>query len=138
MMTQHSFNIQLEGYWRDVNKYGIPNHSGIYFVYEATYNEEARTVTLHRILYIGVADRVRDRIVEHEKYKDWLSLIKEGNVLCFSTGPVDPAYMDKVEAAYIFKYKPVVNTENKYTFQFDTTTINSAGTIANLDKEFTV
>ncbi len=135
-MAAKSFNIGLEGYWRDVNKGGIPNHSGVYFVYECTYNKEEGTVTIYKLIYIGESEQVRDRIANHEKYDDWMKFVRKNNTLCYSTGSVQAIDRDRVEAAYINKYKPPKNDKN--IGDFDKTTINSSGKTALLDTSFTL
>lgn len=137
-MAVQTFNVNIQGYWRDKDKSGIPNHSGVYFVYVASYNEQNEKVTLHRLLYIGESEDVNDRIQNHEKYNEWKRYLSKGNELCFSTGQVDVYIRLRVEAAYIFKHKPPVNTEYKDSFPFDQTTINSTGKIILLSTNFTV
>ncbi|MCK9220770.1 MAG: GIY-YIG nuclease family protein [Bacteroidales bacterium] len=137
-MAAQTFNVDIQGYWRERNKSGIPNHSGVYFVYEATYNAGNETVTLLRLIYIGESENVRDRISNHEKLNDWLRYVRTGNELCYSTGSVQSTNRERVEAAYIFKHKPPVNDEYKNSFPFDQTTIISTGKTALLDTNFTV
>ena len=78
-MVEKEYNLVFNGYWIDEKKSAIPSKSGIYCVYECTYNppkEGAKsTVNIHRLIYIGEADNVNDRIANHEKrfyglYKD--------------------------------------------------------------------
>lgn len=66
-----TFTQNIEGYWRDINKGGLPSYSGVYFVYTATYNKNNDTVTLNRLIYIGTADNVNSRIAGHEKDANW-------------------------------------------------------------------
>jgi hypothetical protein len=137
-MAAQTFYVNILGYWRDRNKAGIPAHSGVYFVYAATYNPENDKVTLQKIIYIGESENVNSRIESHEKYNDWKKHLSSGQELCFSTGKVDGSDRLRVEAAYVFKLKPPVNTEYKYTFPFDQTTIISTGETALLNTNFTV
>lgn len=137
-MAEQTYNIEIKGYWRDVNKSNIPNHSGVYFVYESTYNIKDNTVSLHKLIYIGESGDVNDRIANHEKRKDWLKHVRTGNELCFSTGHVASANRIRVEAAYIHKHTPPVNSEYTTTFPFDRTTIISTGKTALLNTNFTV
>ena len=60
------FRIEFDGYWRDQNKNVVPAKSGLFCVYECTYNEQKKTVSLNKLLYIGEADNARDRIENHE------------------------------------------------------------------------
>ncbi|MFC2112101.1 GIY-YIG nuclease family protein [Bacteroidota bacterium] len=137
-MAAKEFSLTIDGYWRDEIKSSIPNHSGVYFVYEGTRNEEKKTVTLQKLIYIGEAGDVCKRITEHEKYDDWSKHVRSGNLLYFSTCPVASTDRDRVEAAYIFKHQPPVNTEHKDSFGFDETTIKSSGSTSHLDTSFTL
>ena len=67
-MAAMTFNVEFDGYWREKNIGGIPANSGIYCVYECTYNQEEKTVSIHRLIYIGEARDARDRIKNHEKF----------------------------------------------------------------------
>lgn len=135
---EQTFSIEFDGYWRDQNKGGVPSRSGVYCVYECTYNAQAQTVSLNKLIYIGEADKVCDRIANHEKYSDWKKHVRSGNELCFSFGAVGATSRERCEAAMIFKHKPPENTEYKDSFPFDRTTMNLSGKIALLTATFTV
>lgn len=137
-MATKTFNVSIQGYYRDKNKSSIPSHSGVYFVYVATYNAQTDKVTLHRLIYIGESDNVNSRIQSHEKYETWQRYLSPGQELCFSTGQVIGDDRFRVEAAYIFQHKPPVNTEYINSFPFDQTTVISTGETALLNKNFTV
>lgn len=137
-MSAKSFNVELRGYWRDKNKGGIPNHPGIYFVYECAYNQDRGTVTIHKLIYIGVSETVRDRIANHEKLIDWWNHVRKGNTLCYSTGKVKSEERGRVEAAYIFYLTPSENEKKSEAFPFGKTTIISSGRNALLPETFTV
>lgn len=137
-MAEQTYSIEFDGYWRDQNKAGIPAQSGIYCVYECTFNAQARTVALNKLIYIGEADDVRARLANHEKYDLWMKHVRPGNVLCFSFGGVGPQIRPRCEAAMIFKHKPPENTEYADSFPFDRTTMELSGHIELLAPTFTV
>lgn len=137
-MAATTFNVIINGYFRDSNKTGIPNFTGVYFVYTSTYNPQNNTVILDNLIYIGESDHVNLRIQNHEKYNIWRSYLKPGQELCYSVGQVANDDRFRVEAAYIFKHKPPVNTEYVNAFPFDQTTINSLGETIFIDRLFTV
>lgn len=137
-MPNLTFNININGYWRDKNKKGLPSHSGVYFVYEAQYVESNDTVSLLKLIYIGEAGNVNERILVHEKYALWQRYVNPGNELCFSTGYIESSNRCRVEAAYIFRHKPPANSSCKEAFSYDTTTVVSSGKTALLDHNFTV
>ena len=131
-------NIKFEGYWREINKDGVPKKSGVYCVYECKYNADEKTVSLKKLIYIGEAENVNDRISNHEKLSKWNKEVANGNTLCYSFAPVENSSRTRVEAALIFHHKPSVNTEYKDKFPFDQTHIKTEGMNAFLSKSFTV
>jgi len=137
-MATKTYNIDIDGYWREPNISGIPSKSGVYFVYECNHNKTAKTVSLKKLIYIGESGNVNDRIENHEKWDEWRRHVESGNVLCFSFSEVSGDDRFRVEAAYIFKHKPPVNTEYVNSFPFDQTTVKSTGKTALLNTNFTV
>jgi excinuclease UvrABC nuclease subunit len=137
-MTEQTFNLNFDGYWREQNINGIPTSSGVYCVYECTHNVNKGTVTIHRLLYIGEAADVNDRVKNHEKWNEWRRLVNRENEFCFSYAPVESVYRARTEAALIFKHKPPLNREYKDSFPFDRTTIITSGKNAKLYERFTV
>jgi len=137
-MAEKTIAIEFDGYWRDENKSGLPASSGVYVVYECTYNATEKTVSLQTLIYIGEAADVKGRVANHEKYQDWLKHVRRGNQLCFSFGGVGAADRDRGEAAMIFKHKPPENDEYKNSFPFDRTTMSLSGKTALLTTHFTV
>ena len=137
-MAEQKFSVKFDGYWREPNKDGIPSKSGVYCVYECTYNEDNKTVSIHKLIYIGESGDVNDRIQNHEQWDDWKSHVREGNQLCFSFGEVESENRDRVEAALIFEHKPPENSEYTDSFPFDRTTISLSGNTKLLNTYFTV
>lgn len=137
-MAAQTYAITFDGYWRDVNKGGIPDKSGVYCVYACFYNAEEKTVRLMNLIYIGESENVRARIANHERYEDWNHYLEIGQELCFSFGPVVSSDRIRCEAAMIFEHKPPANTEYVNDFPFDQTQINLAGKIGLLNQNFTV
>lgn len=137
-MAEQTFNQSFEGYWREPNKGGVPSKSGIYCVYECTYNVQEKTVSIHRLIYIGESENVNQRISNHEKQKEWEKYVRQGNELCYSFSAVDSYSRIRVEAAFIFRHKPPVNTEYIDNFPFDKTIVKSEGRIALLKDYFVV
>lgn len=137
-MAEQEFEIKFEGYWREPNITDIPSKSGVYCVYECTHNASKSTVTIHKLVYIGEAENVGDRVADHEKWDDWSKEVRKGNQLCFSYAYVESYYRTRIEAALIFKHKPPLNDDYKYSFPFDRTTISASGKTALLSTYFTV
>ena len=137
-MISKAIDIQVEGYWRYVNRQGIPTLSGIYFVYECANNKYNNSINLLKLLYVGESQNVHGRIQNHEEQQNWLRFVKSGNELCFSVGKVEPKDRERVEAAIIFTHKPICNKEYKNTFPYDFSSIILSGGNRFLKKEFTI
>lgn len=137
-MAAQTYSIDFDGYWREPNKGGVPDKSGIYCVYTCTFDQKAKTVSLKKLVYIGESGNVRDRIADHEKQEDWESHLKQDQQLCYSFGAVTAASRERCEAAMIFKHKPPENTEYVDSFPYDQTTMNLSGKTALLNTSFTV
>lgn len=137
-MAEQEFEIEFEGYWREPNITGIPSKSGVYCVYECTYNTTENTVTIHKLIYIGEAENASERAAQHLKGSDWSNKIRNGKEFCFSFAHVESYYRTRIEAALIFKHKPPLNDEYKYSFPFDRTTISASGKTALLSTYFTI
>ena len=137
-MSAQTFAITFDGYWREPNKSGVPAESGVYCVYSCVYNATTKKVSLKKLIYIGEAADVKNRIANHEKLPDWKKHLKSGEELCYSFGGVLSSDRERCEAAMIFKHKPPENTEYVNSFPFDQTTMSLSGKTALLVKKFTV
>ena len=139
-MTGQTYSINFDGYWREINKGGVPAKSGIYCVYSCTYDQKEKNLNLKKLLYIGVSDDVRVRISKHEKQSDWEAHLRKNEVLCYSFGDVSSSVRDRCEASMIFKHKPPENTEyvDSLPPEFKPTTLTISGTSRFLENNFTV
>lgn len=138
-MAAKSYSLNFEGYWREQHIGGLPAQSGIYGVYAATYNSSSDTVTLIRLIYLGEAENMRDRVKNHEKWSRWRGELRIGEELCFNAALIGQAEDRKrAEAAMIYEHKPPCNEEYVHNFPFDTTTITTLGRNALMVSYFTV
>lgn len=137
-MAAKTYNVTIEGYWRYKNKEAIPNHSGLYFVYEALYHPRSDSITLIKLLFVGQSENVHDHIINEKKETPWQEHINVGSELAFSSGFVDRSHLNRLETAYIFRHKPPCNKEFKDIFPFDQTSVFSTGKTALLDTHFTI
>ena len=137
-MAAQTFEIEFDGYWREVNKSSVPNKSGIYCVYTSVHNKTEKTMTIKKLVYIGESSDVGSRISDHEHQEDWEEYLNSGEVLCYSFGAITSQNRERCEAALIFKHKPPVNTEYVNSFPYDQTTLNLSGKTTKLNTNFTV
>ena len=137
-MSEQSFNINFRGYWLESHIASIPSDPGIYCVYACSFNEKTKTVIINKLIYVGEADDLNQRIKNHEKWPDWRKALDFGEELCFSFAHFDSSNRTRVEAALIFKHKPSLNDDYKDSFPFDKTTILLSGATELLFQIFTV
>lgn len=139
MTMERSYTLNFDGYWREPNVGGLPAQSGIYGVYAATFNQQAGTVTLNRLIYIGESADVRARVANHEKWPLWKRQLRAGEIVCLNAATISgEADRLRVEAAMIYKHKPICNDEYTSNFPFDTTTVTTTGKNALMETYFTV
>lgn len=137
-MATKTISLEFQGYRLEENKGGLPDKSGVYVVYECSYDPQEKKVSLKKIIYMGESGNVRDRIDEHEKWPEWREQVRAGNQICFSFALIGNPDRERAEAALIFKHKPPTNTEYVNSFPFDETTVNSKGKTTLLHTSFTV
>jgi hypothetical protein len=137
-MAEQTIIIPIKGYWRDQHKRELAGSPGIFFVYEAHFDESQQTVDLLNLIYIGAAVNIRRRILEHEGYNYWKRYISPGNELCFAYASVDSKLRERVKAAYILSHKPAANPYVSEPFLYDKTTLVSTGQSALMNPVVTV
>lgn len=131
--------MTFKGYRRDVNKDGLPSYGGIYMVYCCKYNENEQTVTLKRLIYIGKAINLHDRICNHNRYEDFNRQLQQGEQLCYSYASVSPNEVDVVENGLIFMQKPNLNDDLKDSFNYPDSEFSIEGACALLRmRNFTI
>ncbi len=133
-----TISLKFDGYW--LNKGGVPARAGIYLVYVCRYKKPEDTVTLDKLIYIGEARDVRDRIKDHEKWPEWNEYVPKGSEICFSFAGVTSTDRERAEAALINYHSPPCNKDDKYFihFPFEDTTVKSTGKYAKLSSPITV
>ena len=111
------YNLNFNGYWVEDRISGMPNTSGIYFVYRCIYDKEG--VILKELIYIGQSENVHDRIKSHEKKDLFKKACLEGETLCYSVAEVPSGSLNIVENALIFAQKPKLNDRYKDEFKYN-------------------
>ena len=89
-MAAKSYTLNFDGYWRAPNVSGLPASSGIYCVYACTHNVQKKTVSIRKLLYIGEAANMKERVPGHERWQDWEHELLRGEELCFSAALIAP------------------------------------------------
>ena len=128
--------LNFKGYWID-SAY-VPPKAGIYLVYVGKYNKEKDKVTLRKLIYIGEAEDVRDRLSKHEKLSEWQKHVYEGERLLFSMAEVVNPDRERAECALIYYHKPPCNDDEcVVTFPYEDTTVKSVGRCKFITTKFT-
>ena len=127
-----TYDLKFKGYWRDVNRQGLPMTAGIYIVYKCIYNELSDTVTLLEILYIGQAKNLNERVDTHDKRDTFLGKCNGAETLCYSVAEVKETDLNIVENALVFAQKPALNDKLKDTFNYESAEFHIEGRCALL------
>jgi len=126
-----TYNLNFDGYWREINKQYAPDFSGVYLIYTCKFIPEDKTVSLAELIYIGQAKNIRKRIADHST-KEFASKLKQGMTLCYACASVDEKDLDIVENALVFAEKPLFNDKLKENYNFDDAQFIIEGTCAKL------
>jgi hypothetical protein len=137
-MAEQTIVIHVNGFWRDQQREDLRESPGIFFVYEAAFNESGQTVDLLNLVFIGEADNIRKRILDDENRILWNSYIDPSNELVYAYAPVDACFRERVRDAYVITHKPRANQEDGIPFRYDKTTLVSYGKAALLNPVTTV
>jgi hypothetical protein len=93
---------------------------------------------LDRLIYIGEAEDVNDRIVNHADWPKWRRYVPEGSGICFAFAGITRPEREFAEAALIYYHKPPCNVEYVDSFPFEDTTVESTGKCEELSSPVTV
>lgn len=138
-MFSNDYNLNFSGYWLEANVGSMPAASVVYCVYTCAYNPLMNQVSIKKLIYIGEAGNVQQRVSGHEKWADWKRQLSLGERLCFSTAAIGLFNdRDRAEAALIFWHKPTVNSEYVNRFPFQSTGITTSRSNALLSSQFSV
>ena len=118
--------LNFRGYWREINKTGIPNVKGVYLVYRCLYNSANDTVSLKELVYIGQSHDVNNRIAEHSANKDFDGVLQNEETLCYSVAEVS-SNLDLIENALIFMQKPRCNKKLTDTYSYEDASFDLGG-----------
>lgn len=129
-----NIDLLFSGYWLDCDKAGMPSRGGIYCVYD----EISNLVDIRKIIYIGEASDVKNRVSNHEKLDRFLRQCSKGETICFSFAPVNSLDREMAEAALIYKHKPPLNDEYVHNYPFTPVIITTSGKNRFLNSNFIV
>jgi hypothetical protein len=114
------------GFQRGDNVRAIPPISGIYVVTSGRSQVPGGAPLCSRILYIGEAENLWQRVTTHDLWSEWSRNVSTGEALYFYYAALGGEDLHRVEAALIFHHKPLLNTDYKWAFPFDETEVISS------------
>lgn len=133
------YNINFKGYRRDCNKATLPHYSGVYMVYRCKYDSTSDKVSLKKIIYIGQAEDLNERLNKHEKYSKFLEVCETGEELCYAYANISMDDLDIVENALVFAQKPLLNSDLVDNFNHESAGFLVEGKCALLEyTDFTI
>lgn len=135
---EKTYQLEFKGYRLQGSEATLEEISGIYCVYAAIYNKERDTVTLNRCLYIGRAENIRRRMMDHRNDGDFLNLLRPGEILCYSRAPLPAEELVRCEAALIYEHDFGGNEQSTKEFHHDATRVITTGRNEFLHGDFTV
>ena len=136
-----TIGLEFEGYRREEKKGSLADRAGIYCVYAGTYDESTEKVNVQRLLYIGKAVSIKDRIGEdsHEHLKDWKRALVAGQELMYTYAFLSDADdRTRAESALIYYCKPPINDSGTEEFHHPDTKVELSGEHKFIPNEITV
>ena len=133
----HSYSLNFRGYWVDGRQVELPASPGIYCVYACGVMSDLR-LSVSRLLYIGKAENLKARHMNHERHEDWKRWIGPGETLCFSCAELPIQSLSVCEAALIYKHQPCCNDQLRDSFHHSTTQVVTSGANVHLSTNFTL
>ena len=131
------FSLNFNGYWREINRTGIPALPGVYLVYRCVFQAQSNTVSLKELIYIGQSKNMRDRAEQHYQNKDFPR--NQGEEICYATVILQEADLDLVENALVFAQKPSQNNKLKDSYAYSQAQFDIGGKCSLLRyKQFTI
>jgi hypothetical protein len=126
-MAAKEFQINVNGYWREQNKSELPITSGIYCVYTCILDGNQGEVEVSRLIYVGSAENVNEKISKAEELSQWESYLSGGEQLAYTFGAVDSKFMERCASAIVFIHRPPANNGHSKKFSFEPTLIVLSG-----------
>ena len=123
-MAKISATMNWDGVWEieeDNIPSNIPDEEGIYMVLCGKRSSEPNKwdTSSYKLLYIGESDKVRSRIIGHEKWPKWKRSCVNHTLLKVAKCNFGTTKRQKVECCLIYNTKPTCNDECKDDFPYE-------------------
>ena len=142
-MAIKSFNLHFYGYYlkSQINTH-ISTGPGIYCIHNCIPYRTTNKLRDLRLLYIGEAENLRDRVTEQSNSQKFINYVGNGRKLCFNyailKSRVSESHRKLIEHAMIFCNQPVVNRKGKKSPPDKYITVKSTGKRHEIKKEISV
>lgn len=134
---EKTFNIAFNNYIRDNEFSKLPKYKGIY-LFRVTFEKDKKWYS--RVVYIGKADGddgLKERIDKgHEHLPDARKEVEKEidkgsnaflTIAYSDENKENDSYLERIEAALIYKAQPIINDKCKDSFNYDKTIIKVSG-----------
>lgn len=120
-----TYQLNVQGYYRDEARTSFPQQQGIYFVYRGILNNVTRKCTLRELIYIGESSDLHGRHNDHDRRPDFLARLEDGEMLFYTYALTSLSEGDRkrVESALIYELLPPLNDMSTREFNNPDTTI---------------
>jgi hypothetical protein len=130
-----NYNKTFQGYYRYEKRNAIPADQGVYAVMSCKYQEKSKSVMLTKLLYIGQATDLNQRLNNHDHLNCWKKHLKPGEEICFNFTLIDDSDdLDRIEATLIYVNMPPCNEQGLENFNYLPTTVTCQGRYEMIQK----
>jgi len=100
---------QWKGPWHEDELREVPASPGVFCVCACLPDDSRQGWRLLRPVYIGVAQDVRQRVMDSEDWDSWRELAGPGHQLCIGYLPAPPGRQAMLQGAMVAYYRPLGN-----------------------------
>ncbi len=152
-MRKH-LELTFDGFWNEKSIEKIPHKSGVYLVTDGLIDDEGKSTSLQKLIYVGESEDVAAAIEGSDMWETWReecglsnitdeddipALSGEDNELFFSFAPIESPDRERAAAAIIFEQGPPMNDEAQKTdFPYEDTKMNLYGKTGLLNTDYEV
>lgn len=142
-MARIKVGLQWDGVWRierDCVAKSIPSNAGFYMVLcgQRCSDSERWDPGTYHVMYIGEAQNIRSRIVNHNEWDCWEEHCQENILLKAASCSLHEEERKKIECCLVYNVKPICNQICKDNFPHagDIVEIENKGKFLPLDAKY--
>lgn len=134
-----NLDVEIDGYYLDSQMSEVPKGvGGVFFVYECLHYAKSNEVILHRLFYIGKASEISSELTKLENQVRWQNALGYKKKLCYAFSRVPQKDRRRIQAAFVNKFKPLLNEKFTHLFPYGKTTISCEGDLGLIKSNFTL